>query len=126
FPFYKQVVKILKTHYPDYKSWTKDKYYYTFVQVLLSEKHLNFSNLPKGVLPFHKQETPLEEHLKEAMFYTGSNKKNKVHFTVSEEHLQLFEKIKEDSIRELEAELDVSFSFQKKSTDTIAVHFNKT
>lgn len=120
FPFYKEVKKILKSDFSDYKSWSKDKYYYTFIHILLSDKYLNYCNLPKGVLPFHKTGTPVQEHLKEAFLYANS----KVHFTVSEEHLQTFKKAV-TTFKE-EGEFEVDFSFQKKNTDTIAVHFDKT
>ena len=123
FPFYKEVKSIFKANFPDYKSWSKDKYYYTFVNILLSDQYLNYSNLPKGVLPFHKSETPVKEHLKEALLYANSNGKTKVHFTVSEEHLQTFNKVVELSDQNA---FEIDYSFQKKSTDTIAVHFNKT
>ncbi len=127
FPFYKDVKKILKADFPNYKSWPKDKYYYTVVSILLSDKYLNYCNLPKGVLPFHKNETPVSEQLKEAFLYANSNQKTKVHFTISEEHLSTFKKATEEAIERLEQNgLEVDFSFQKKSTDTIAVHFNKT
>jgi len=127
FPFYKEVKKILKADFPNYKSWPKDQYYHTFVNILLSEKYLNYCNLPKGVLPFHKNETPINEQLKEALLYSNSNGRTKVHFTISEEHLSTFNKVKGEAIEKLgQNEFDVSFSFQKKSTDTIAVHFNKT
>lgn len=123
FPFYKEVKSIFKANFPDYKSWSKDKYYYTFVNILLSDQYLNYSNLPKGVLPFHKNETPVKEHLKEALLYANSNGKTKVHFTVSEEHLQTFNNVVELSEQNA---FEIDYSFQKKSTDTIAVHFNKT
>ncbi len=127
FPFYKDVKAILKSDYPDYKLWSKDKYYYTFVNIMLSDQYLNYCNLPKGVLPFHKTKTPVKEHLKEALQYANSNGKTKIHFTISEEHLDTFEKIKEESITLLgEKGFEIDFSFQKKSTDTIAVHFDKT
>lgn len=127
FPFYKEVKKILKADFPDYKSWSKDLYYYTFVSVLLSEKYLNYCNLPKGVLPFHKQKTPVEEHLKEAVLYANSNGKIKIHFTISEEHLNIFKEVTNNSVKAMEQNgFNVDFSFQKKSTDTLAVHFNKT
>jgi len=126
-PFYKNVKTILKTDFPDYKSWSKDKYYYTFVKILLSENYLNYCNLPKGVLPFHKANTPIKEHLTEALLYANSNQKTKIHFTVSEEHLKTFNEVADRSVESLgQNGFEIGFSFQKKSTDTIAVHFNKT
>lgn len=127
FPFYKNVKSVLKKDFSDYKSWSKDKYYYTFIKILLSEEYLNYSNLPKGVLPFHKQVTPIEEHLKEALHYAQSSGKTKVHFTISEEHLNVFMEVKNKALREIAHEgFEIDFSYQKKSTDTIAVHFDKT
>lgn len=127
FPFYKDVKAILKEDFSDYKSWTKDKYYYTFIQILLSENYLNYCNLPKGVLPFHKTKSPVKEHLKEALRYANSNGITKVHFTISEEHQKTFQEVKEQAIASIgENGFEIDFSYQKKSTDTIAVHLNKT
>ncbi len=126
FPFYKEVKSILKSDFPDYKTWSKDLYYYTFVNIILSDEYLNYCNLPKGVLPFHKHRTPVEEHLKEALWYAHSNGKTKVHFTISEEHLDSFKRAKDRAIGALGHEFEIGFSYQKKSADTIAVNFDKT
>ena len=44
---------------------------------MLSSKHFDFANKPKGVLPFHKYDThtatAIEEHLIECAFYAVSN-----------------------------------------------------
>lgn len=126
-PFYKNIKSVLKRDFPDYKSWNKDKYYYTFIKVLLSKEYLNYCNLPKGVLPFHKQTTPIEEHLKEALHYAQSSGKTKVHFTISEDHLDVFTPVKNKALQEIAHDgFEIDFSYQKKSTDTIAVHFDKT
>jgi len=104
--------------------------YVEILDVLLSEHGLNYSFLPKGLLDFHLYlegaRTPVEEHMVEGALY-GADKNGlvKLHFTVSPEHLSLFEhKIKEKKI-ELETrygvEFDISFSEQKPYTDTIAV-----
>ncbi|WP_439184546.1 DUF4301 family protein [Carboxylicivirga taeanensis] len=99
------------------------------IEHLLLSKGLNYGSLPKGLLQFHKAEntsaTPLEEHLKETALYATISGIGKVHFTVSPEHYDLFNKQLQKSQRDIEqhyqTNLQVSFSFQKQSTDTIAV-----
>ncbi len=100
----------------------------------MEEKGLNYGQLPKGLLLFHAYadgaRTPMEEHLVEAALYAASNDEANVHFTVSHEHLPLFRKKVEDCIAKYEAKYDikinVSFSEQKPSTDTIAVNTDNT
>jgi hypothetical protein len=57
---------------------------------------MNYGNLPKGLLLFHKYEdgprTPALEHLVEGALYASSNGKVNIHFTVSHDHLELFKK----------------------------------
>lgn len=101
-----------------------------WIEFLLFEKGLNYGNLPKGMLKFHKypedERTPFEEHLAESAQYAKS-KENiaRLHFTVSPEHREGFEKlfldVKEDYEKKLGVTFEVSFSLQKPSTDTIAV-----
>ncbi len=104
--------------------------YKAVVANLLEEKGLNYGNLPKGLLLFHSYEfttrTAMEEHLAEGAEYArSSNGEVNVHFTVSPEHLPLFQKLvlekKEIYEKELGVKYLISFSVQKLSTDTIAV-----
>lgn len=97
---------------------------------LLNEKGLNYGSLPKGLLKFHKypasERTPFEEHMVEGAFYAvDKNNLVRLHFTVSPEHQQEFEKllnkVKNQYEQELGVTFDVTFSQQKPSTDTIAV-----
>lgn len=108
-----------------------NKEFKTIVDNLLSGKGLNYSSLPKGLLKFHsypnEKRTPLHEHLVEgALYASNSSGKAKIHFTVSKEHRQLFEKQLNESINQYEKNLqvnyEVSFSEQKPSTDTIAAN----
>jgi hypothetical protein len=95
---------------------------------MLQAVGLNYGQLPKGLLKFHKYadgaRTPLEEHLVEAALYAESNGKANVHFTVSAEHRALFEQLVAEKVKDYSAkynmEYHVSFSEQKSSTDTIA------
>ncbi len=96
---------------------------------LLSENGLNYGNLPKGLLKFHKYEnstkTPAEEHIYEAKEYTLSENNIEIHFTVSPEHLPNFEKLFADLKNQFKEKfnivLKINITEQKKSTDTIAV-----
>lgn len=107
--------------------------YKTVVKNLLSEDGLNYGALPKGLLKFHKYgsfaRTPVEEHLVEGALY-AKNKKGEVniHFTVSPEHRVLFLKLVDDYKTKMESDLfinlNIGFSEQKPSTDTVAVDLN--
>ncbi|MCE1198322.1 MAG: DUF4301 family protein [Marinilabiliales bacterium] len=97
---------------------------------LLSPKGLNYGFLPKGLLDFHLygdiSRTPAEEHLVEgALYCTDAAGRVTIHFTVSPEHLPLFQrKCNEAALllgKRYEVTYDISFSEQKPSTDTIAV-----
>ena len=103
--------------------------YKAVVAALLESAGLNYGQLPKGLLKFHRyaegSRTPLEEHLVEGALYAkGKTGRVNVHFTVSPEHRPLFEQLVAEKAAEYAAkygvEYEVSFSEQKSSTDTIA------
>lgn len=109
------------------------KRYKEIAEFLLLEKGLNYGYLPKGLLEFHSYEdskrTPVEEHLVEGASYAkSSGEKVLLHFTVSPEHRVLFEdliaKIRPVYEQKLNVKFDITFSEQKKKTDTIAVDEN--
>jgi hypothetical protein len=60
------------------------------------------------------------------MHYAASNKISNLHFTVSENHISLFETIvlekKKDIEQLFDATININFSYQNKATDTIAVN----
>ena len=97
------------------------------VRYLLEDMH--YGTLPKGLLLFHRyadeNRTPALEHLVEGAMY-AMNKAGEVnvHFTVSHEHIQLFEQHiaehKEEYEKRYHCHINVSFSEQKPSTDTLA------
>ena len=129
FPFYEEVKSKVKSLVDNYYSLESHEKSYHFIKTMLAAEHFDFANKPKGALNFHKYDThiatPLEEHLNECVFYAESNKVSNLHFTVSEHHENLFQKIvddvKEKAEKESNTELNVGFSYQDKSTDTIAV-----
>ncbi|SFR38297.1 nicotinamide-nucleotide adenylyltransferase, NadR type [Robiginitalea myxolifaciens] len=104
-------------------------YLHTFVSEMLGEQGLNFGFYPKGLLPFHQYEggsaTPLEEHLREGAMYATRGGESALHFTISPQHQDLFEETFAAIRSRMEAETGVAFqmshSFQKPATDTLAV-----
>ena len=101
---------------------------------MLEGNGLNYGQLPKGMLLFHNYDdgarTPMEEHLVEGALYAASNGEANVHFTVSHEHMQFFEKKVEEKVdkyaKEYGIHYNISFSEQKPSTDTIAANPDNT
>ena len=101
---------------------------------MLKKEGLNYGQLPKGMLLFHKYDdgarTPMEEHLVEGALYAASNGESHVHFTVSHEHMDFFkQKVAEKAdtfAKKYGVKYDISFSEQKPSTDTIAANTDNT
>jgi hypothetical protein len=93
-------------------------------------KDMNYGNLPKGLLLFHAYEdgprTPALEHLVEGAMYAASKREVNIHFTVSHEHLPLFQAHLAENQAAYEEKLGVkfhiSYSEQKPSTDTLAAN----
>jgi len=93
-------------------------------------KDMNYGNLPKGLLLFHSYEdgarTPALEHLVEGAMYAASKGEVNIHFTVSHEHLPLFQAHLAENKATYEEKLGVkfhiSYSEQKPSTDTLAAN----
>ena len=107
--------------------------YKEVVMALLHPEGLDYGNLPKGLLLFHTyhegNRTPVGEHLSEGTLYArNAEGRVNVHFTVSEEHRELFELLvaarKLSYQIKLGATFKVSYSIQKPATDTIAVDMN--
>ena len=102
--------------------------YNEILDALLLDSGMDYLNLPKGLLLFHKYpdsiRTALEEHLVEGIGYAASDGLVKLHFTVSPEHLEKFKQLVEKILPIYEAKYlvkyDISYSVQKPSTDTVA------
>ena len=101
---------------------------------MLKAEGLNYGQLPKGMLLFHKYaegpRTPMEEHLVEGALYAASKGEANVHFTVSHEHLPFFKQKVADKMQQYAdkygVKYNISFSEQKPSTDTVAVNPDNT
>jgi hypothetical protein len=105
----------------------------TILDFILTDKGLNYGNLPKGLIKFHHygtfSRTATGEHLVEGAHYCADRTKHvNVHLTVSPEHLSDFR----DLIAYVQpyyesmfgVSYEITFSIQKPSTDTIAVDLN--
>lgn len=100
------------------------------IKKVLSSEGLNYGNLPKGLVHFHKKgdlvRTAMEDQMIEGGYYVLNNDGTvKIHFTVSSEHYELFLAKLNEARKAIEDEyniiLDITFSFQKSHTDTLAV-----
>ncbi len=124
FPFYDIIEKRISG-----TAKSKDEEVYLFVQEMLAEDKLNYGFYPKGLLPFHKYgkhgATPFEEHLKEGSLYAKADGAAQLHFTISEQHDEMFKKefkdVNERVSKATGTEFHVSYSYQKPATDTVAV-----
>ena len=129
FPFYNSVMGTVKKSYPDFEKLSEGKQLYIFVEMMLKEKGLNYGAYPKGLFPFHNYgdeiTTAFGEHLYEAAGYNTINGNSKLHFTISKDHLEAFkgefERIKKKVEQKTNTKFEISYSFQKSETDTVAV-----
>jgi hypothetical protein len=130
FAFYTSLKDVLAADGLDIDELVAQKDFNPVLDYFLTEKGLDYSRLPKGLLLFHKyeegQRMALEEHLVEAAKYAVNGKgKATVHFTVSPEHQSKFEQVVNERKGKYESafgvSFDVTYSQQKPSTDTIAV-----
>ena len=135
FAFYDALNEVCKKNEgKDIKQLIAEGNYKAVASNMLSPNGLNYGQLPKGMLLFHKYDegarTPMEEHLVEGALYAASNGEANVHFTVSHEHLDYFKKKvaekKDYYSKKYNVKYNITFSEQKPSTDTIAANPDNT
>lgn len=109
--------------------------YVPILNSLLNADGLNYGSLPKGLLLFHRYgdiaRTALEEHLVEGAQYAKDLQANMaMHLTVSPEHEEgfksLIERVEPYYESHYDITLNISYSQQKLSTNTIAVSLDNT
>lgn len=106
------------------------------IKAIIYPEGLNYGNLPKGLLTFHRAEgdatrTPVEEQLMEG---TQSARQAdgtvNMHLTVSGSHREAFAekiaKVTPDIEKKMGVKINVGMSEQKASTDTVAVNEDNT
>ena len=137
FAFYPQLNKTCVNLYQNnVNELTAAGGYADVLKALLLPEGMNYGALPKGLLRFHRAaagsvHTPLEEHLEEGAQYAADVDRHvSIHFTVSPEHRQGFERLIRAKVPLMEkvwgVKYDISLSEQKASTDTIAVNMDNT
>lgn len=130
FAFYPELLAALKNNGQDLSNCLKNADFIPILDALLTDRGLSYANLPKGLLSFHSYgeevRKAVEEHLVEGAMYCSSEQKEvHLHFTLSPEHIKLFEKLMQQVIPVHEKKYGVSFhithSIQQSDTDMIAV-----
>lgn len=106
------------------------------IAAIIRPEGMNYGNLPKGLLTFHRYadnttRTPLEEQLVEgAQTATTADGTVNLHFTVSGNHRDLFNKKIEQAVPDVEKRMGVKFNIslseQLPSTDTVAANPDNT
>ncbi len=105
------------------------------VAAIIRPEGLNYGNLPKGLLSFHRAvdgvRTPVEEQLMEgAQSACQADNTVNMHLTVSGTHREAFnkklEEVKPRIEKGMNVRIKVEMSEQKASTDTVAVNEDNT
>lgn len=122
FAFYEDILDLVKSENLDL-SEPQDRI--NIVKYLLDGK-MNYGHLPKALIKMHTYDdfsaVPIDEHIYEGEQYLNGNEIN-LHFTISKEHQDLFKEYVKHATKDKE-NVHISYSFQKKETDTLAVDMN--
>lgn len=136
FAFYEDLKAKMAELGKDIETLIQENRLVEIAECLLENEGLAYGKLPKALLKFHRYKEvsrfAFEEHLVEAAQYSTADTENGViaqlHFTVSQEHLEIFKKKVDEVVPKYEEQFgikyDISYSVQKPSTDTIAVDMN--
>lgn len=132
FPFYADLESVLEKKSLDLTGLINQGKIKTILKYLLTPDGLNYANLPKALLRFHRypghSRTPFEEHLIETTRYLKSTSGEiKLHFTLSPEFREKFRRHRDSLLKKLQqnnTRYTISFSIQKPHTSTIAVDKN--
>jgi hypothetical protein len=130
FAFYPELEKTVRKSGTTLPDALKNKDYHIVLSSLLGKEGMNYGNLPKGLLTFHRYgnqfRTAVEEHLVEGSGYAANrDDRVRIHLTVSPEHRNSFEDLLKRVRKNYEEihsrHFDIEYSIQKPSTDTLAI-----
>lgn len=132
FAFFEDLRKSMAGEGLDITTVIQQRQWPKILEYLLTERGLNYLTLPKGLHQFHaypaQTRTAFEEHLIEAIQTLCDGEGHcRLHVTVAPEHemavRSFFELIRPGYEHQYQCRLDLSFSVQDHSTDTLAVDF---
>ena len=129
FAFYDDLQNVVHRHASKIETLLTAGRYTDLLSYLLTSQGLNYANLPKILLKFHRYgdhcRTPFEEHIVEAAAYArDSHHVARLHMTVTPAHAEAVQAHIEASRKRYERaglSYDISLSVQSPTTDTIAV-----
>lgn len=129
FAFYDELKKILEADNINTENLTDHETISKLIRKVLEPDGLDYLNYPKGAILFHNYpegaRTAFEEHLYESVKLVSDQSGNvRIHFTISEEHTNIFQKSVKRTLDELMKKgfsVNPVFSYQKKSTNTVSV-----
>lgn len=130
FAFYDDLERVIEREGESLDELLQEKRYSRILRYVLTSEGLNYADLPKALLKFHRyggvSRTPLEEHLSESARYVRDGSETcRIHFTLSPEHRYDAAAYLASAVPEYKArfgvQYEVSLSEQLPETDTIAV-----
>lgn len=131
--FYEEAKQGAKKETQNFENLSNLEKNFVILKQSIAQNGLNLANLPKGLIPFHKYKdkklTPFEEHLEESITYAEKQQKVNLHFSISDGLDKEFQNVLKQYLRQ-DADkslgFNVTYSYQKPSTDTIAVNEDNT
>lgn len=130
FAFFPHLLDALEDRGLDFTTIMEESRYERVLNTLLTDKGLNYGNLPKALIPFHQygdhSRTSFAEHLVEGAHYARSSGNTcHVHFTSLPDHIKLmkehFREIRHELEEKFKIKYRIEYSIQQLSTDVIAV-----
>lgn len=115
----------------DEKSAYTDQEKKRLLEALLLPGGMNYGNLPKGIIAFHKYNdshvrTAFEEHFHESALYARSGDTCHLHFTIPVDHVGVvkshLESLRSCLGKAYDVKFEIETSVQKSSTDTPAIY----
>ncbi len=128
YAFYEELMTILLQQEPGFHQLDENHQVWTAIHYILSDEGLGYQKHPKAFISFHRYKngvtkTAMEEHFVEAVEYAkGKTEFARLHFTISPQHEIQFKDLSTDLTKKYNVQ--VSYSFQKPSTDTVMVYKN--
>ena len=130
FAFFDDLKGVMSENSFELEQMLKAKEYGDIARFLLSEAGLDYQNIPKALVKFHRYpqagRTAFEEHLVEAVQYVQDRySRARLHFTIMPEQAGQFSRLVDQVRPALEERccscFTIEFSYQLPSSDTVAV-----